>query len=486
MDSGKEFVFPEGFLWGAAVTASQVEGAYCDGKGIGLSDLLPYQEGDSRKKSNPEMSVSDIEEAISKLTNHEAYFPREKGIGFYETYPKDIALLKELGCKAFRTSFNWSRIFPNGDDDKPNEAGLQFYDRMIDELLKNGIEPVITIMHYEMPVNLALKYNGWYDRHTIDFYLNYCKVIFERFKGKVRYWIPVDEINLLYANGFEHLGIPYDRVDNELEAKYRALHHEMVGICHSIKMGREIDPNYKFIAMITSSAVYPATCKPEDCFAAMQQSQLQTYYLDVLCRGKYPQYMFEYFKRNRIDIGYTEDDERIIAEGGHADIIGMSYYNTSTASAESVKDPINSYCDNPYYEMSDWNWAIDPLGFRYSLNEIYWKYQLPIFVLELGLGAYDTFEEGKIHDPYRVQFLQKHLIHMRNAMKDGVEVIGMLMWSGIDIIANSCQEMSKRYGVIYVDFDDLGRGTGKRYKKDSFAWVQKLFNTNGASLEEKI
>lgn len=473
--------FRKDFYWGGAATASQTEGA-CDigGKGVGNADLAYHTEGDIKLKNNYEKTTAEI---IAAINDTEHYFPRKTAIDFYHTYKEDIALLKELGCKAYRTSFNWSRVFPKGDEEEPNEEALQFYDRMIDELIRNGIEPVMTISHYEAPVHLALEYNGWYSRKMIDFYVKYAEVLLKRYKGKVRYWVPVNELNLILSECFNHLSIPSDRVDNVMEAKYRGLHHELVAICKVMKLGLEIDPDNIFIPMITSHSVYPLTCRPEDALAALQYDQYNTYYLDVLCRGKYPESMFRFFEDNGFDIDYTEEDERIISENGHASMIGLSYYNTVTVSAESVRNLARPEARNPYVSENDWGWTIDPIGLRYCLNQLYDKYQLPIYVLELGLGAYDTLtEDEKIHDDYRIAFMREHLMQLKEAIHDGVPVVGMLMWAPIDIVANSTSEMSKRYGVVYVDIDDYGHGSHRRIKKDSFAWYQRVISTNGGEL----
>lgn len=473
------YKFPENFLWGGAMTASQCEGAWNQGgKGISLPDLLVNRSGDLKSKINVEMTTQEV---LNALNDKISYFPRRKGIDFYHSYPEDIKLLKELGIKCFRTSINWARIFPDGDNEHPNEEGLQFYENVIDEFIKNGIEPVITLSHYEMPVNLPLKYKGWYSRELIPIFVRYCETVMRRFKGKVHYWIPVNEINLIMQESFLHLGVPSDQVENVMEAKYRALHNEILAVCQVTKLAKEIDPENKIGAMITSQTAYPKTCNPKDAFAALQHNQREYYFLDVLTRGKYPGYMFRFFEERNFDIGYKDSDEEIL-KYGRADFIGLSYYFSRTVDEKSITNLRSPGINNEYLEENAWGWTIDPLGLRFLLNELYDRYQLPIFLLEFGLGAHDVVEEGKIHDDYRINYMREHLQQLKEAVHDGIPIIGALMWAPIDIVSNSSSEMSKRYGVIYVDIDDEGHGTGKRIKKDSFYWFQKVISTNGEKL----
>ncbi|MBY7141747.1 glycoside hydrolase family 1 protein [Virgibacillus sp. NKC19-3] len=468
--------FPEGFLWGGAVTATQTEGNWdVDGKGVCPPDLYAYQEG---KTQNDLMSTEEIKAAIEDKVN---YYPRRHAIDFYNTYPQDIALLRELGIKCFRTSINWARIFPNGDEELPNEEGLTFYDNLIDELIKNDIEPLITISHFEMPINLSMKYKGWYSREVIDFYLRYCEVLFKRYKGKVKYWVPFDEMNLIHRESFSQFGMPSDLVENSLENKLRGLHHKMIASCAATKLAHDIDENNKIAAMILTQYAYPKTSSPDDVLAALHNDQFENYYLDVLVRGKYPKTMFRFMEEQGFDIGYRLEDE-IIFENGKADFIGISYYGNRTVSTESIHLE-NPAVDNPNIAKNDWNWLTDPVGLRYTLNKIYDQYQIPIFLMELGTGVHDKVENGKIHDRERIEFFEENLKQLKLAISDGVPIMGCLTWGPIDIVSNSSAEMSKRYGFIYVDIDDYGKGTGKRLKKDSFDWFQNIIKTNGKRIE---
>lgn len=471
--------FPKDFLWGGAMTASQTEGAFdLDGKGWCTADIIPYRDGKLEEKINTEITSEEIKHA---LNDKELYYPRRYAIDFYHTYKEDLKLLREMGIQCLRTSINWARIFPNGDEDEPNEKGLQFYDALIDEMLKLGIEPMITLSHYELPIHLTLKYRGWYSREMIDFYVKYCRVIFERYKGKVKYWIPVNEINLIMQESFNHLGIPSDLVDNVMEAKFQALHNELVAISKVSQMAKEIDSENQIGAMITAHCAYPKTCNPQDCLAALHHNQLENYYLDVLVRGKYPKYMYRFFEEHNFNLDIPKEDLTELSKC-ITDFIGVSYYASRTVSQKSFENLRDPEDVNPYLNVNDWGWTIDPVGLRYCLNELYDRYQLPIFLAELGIGAHDEVVDQKVHDEYRIDFLQNHLVQLKECIYDGIPLLGCLMWGPIDIVSCSSAEMSKRYGFIYVDIDDHGQGTKQRIKKDSFEWYKHIIETNGSEI----
>ena len=468
--------FPKDFFWGGSVTATQTEGAWnVDGKGATPPDLIKYYKG---KTQNDLMSTQEIKEALEDKKGH---YPRRYGIDFYNKYTEDIALFKELGINAFRTSINWARIFPNGDEKEPNEKGLEFYDKLIDELIKNNIEPVITISHFEMPVHLSVEYNGWYSRDVIDFYLKYCEVLFKHFKGRVKYWIPFDEMNLIHRESFSQFGMPSDLVENNLENKLRASHHRLLASSLATKLAHEIDKDNQVAAMILTNYAYPSSSKSEDVLAAYQNDQYEDYYLDVLVRGYYSGPILRLIEDNNYDIGYQDGDDKIF-KNGTADFINVSYYGNRTVSAESINDWPKPMVDNPHINKNDFGWMEDSKGFRYMLNKVYDKYQLPIFVTELGTGIHDKVEDGKIHDQDRIAFFQENFMELKEAIRDGVEIIGCLTWAPIDIVSNASAQMEKRYGFIYVDIDDYGNGTGKRIKKDSFYWFQKVIKTNGQNI----
>lgn len=470
--------FPKDFLWGGAIAANQAEGAWdVDGKGPSMADIEVLPETYSRKSVvGFQHTKKDIEQA---LLDTEGFYPRRTAIDFYHTYKEDLALMKEMGFKCFRTSFHWTRIFPKGNEDTPNEAGLQFYDRLIDEMLKNDIEPVMTVCHYEMPTYLITEYEGWHSRDMIDFFVKYCKVLFERYQGKVTYWILLNQINSLGGWGeFASLGLLEDVYQDKKSAVYQATHHQFVACAKATKIAHEINPDMKIGLMLGDDTTYPATCKPEDVFFTTQKNQMNQYfYSDVLLRGSYPGYAIRFFEENNIRIKVEPEDETVLKENT-ADYLSFSYYFTRISDSTKPNCPQ----DNPYLEKSIWGWAIDPLGFRNSLNHYWDRYQVPMFIAENGLGAIDEVIKGQIHDEYRISYLKENIAAMKEAIKDGVDVFGYASWGPIDIISCSQGEMSKRYGYIYVDLDDRGNGTGKRLKKDSFYWYQKVIETNGEVL----
>lgn len=470
--------FPKDFLWGGAVAANQLEGAYNeDGKGLCVADINEFRNDiDITKKYNDELSIQYVKEAIE---SQDRVFPKRWGIDFYHTYKEDLALLAELGLKTFRTSINWARIFPNGDDDVPNEAGLKFYDNLIDEIIKNGMEPMITISHYEMPLNLTINYKGWYSRELINLFERYCQVVFDRYHDRVKLWIIVNQINLLGHESFNHLGIGEDIVDDLLSAKYQGVHNEMVSCARATRYAHEKYPDLQIGMMLCGGPSYAASAKPEDQLAALQHNQMEYFYSDVLLRGYYPGYAFRFFQDRGIQVDFGENDEEDLKNT--CDFFSFSYYYTRMVTKESFENG-NEAIRNMSLPANPWGWTIDPLGLRYMLNEFYDRYQKPIYITENGCGFYDRLEDGKVHDDYRVNYFRSHFEQMKEAIKDGVDIRGYYAWGPIDIVSCSSSEMSKRYGFIYVDIDDYGRGSGNRIKKDSFSWYQNVILTNGADL----
>lgn len=472
-------VFPKDFLWGGALAANQCEGAWQeDGKGLCIADINEYTDKiPLHKKSNREMTSEDV---LRHLNNVDGVYPKRKGIDFYHTYKKDLELLKETGMNTFRTSINWARIFPNGDELEPNEAGLQYYDNLIDELLLLGMEPMITVSHYEMPLNLSLKYNGLANRKTIEFFVKYCEVLFNRYNGKVKYWILVNQINLITHESYNHLGILADKVDNLHEAKYQGVHNEMVACAKATKIAHEINKDIKIGMMFCDYITYPASCKPEDVFYTMKHNQMEYYYGDVLLRGVYPGYALRYFKDNGLNIEITQDDLDSLKHT--ADFMSISFYYTSITDKESVLNG-NDTKKNPHLKANPWGWAIDPLGLRTTLNQYYDRYQCPIYITENGFGMFDTLTEDKqVHDDYRIDYLREHVLAIKEAILDGVDVRGYYPWGPIDIVSCSSSEMEKRYGFIYVDLNNRLEGSANRYKKDSFYWYKKVVESNGENI----
>lgn len=473
-------MFRDSFLWGGSISANQSEGAFNKTrKGLSINDICT-----SGTKDSPRKLILDMAD------NH--YYPSHRAIDFYNRYKEDVRLFAEMGFKIFRTSIAWSRIYPNGDDITPNEEGLKFYDDLFDECKKYNIELLITISHYEMPLNLSLKYGGWSNRKLIDFYLRYCNTIFNRYKDKVKRWITFNEINMGISKfgGFCSLGIIdketkdlASQVDDETR-RFQSIHHQLVASARTVRLGRNISSEFKFGNMIAYFPAYPNSPDPKDILAANEFSRLYNYYCsDIQVRGYYPNYMLAYFKKNNINIIITKEDELILKQGT-VDFYSFSYYLSCCVSHDkskhSLTNPIFSSAPNPYLKQSDWGWSIDPQGLRYALNEIYDRYNLPIMIVENGLGAIDTIEQdGSIDDDYRIDYLKSHIEEMGKAIEDGVNLIGYTAWGCIDLISFSTGEMKKRYGMIYVDMDDSGNGTLNRFKKKSFYWYKNLIKNNG-------
>jgi 6-phospho-beta-glucosidase len=478
--------FPKGFLWGGAIAANQCEGAWQEGgKGISVADINRLQEElPLEKRYNKDLSTEDITRA---LNDPSGTYPKRFGIDFYHTYREDLKLLAGMGLNTFRTSISWSRIFPKGDDEKPNEEGLKFYDGLIDEIIKNGMKPLITVSHYEFPINLALNYTGWHDRRLIDFFTRFCEVVFARYRDKVQDWILINQLNLIKFESFNHLGIPSDRVENLLEAKYQAVHNEMVACGRAVKIGKKINPSFNIGTMVYDDISYPSGCKPEDVLATYKRNQMEYFFSDVAVRGKYPGYALRYFDDKGIAVQFGKDDEEDLRNT--VDFLAISYYYTMVSDAESVNKQNfdiashNNAYPNPYIKKSAWGWGIDPIGLRIKLNYFWDRYEVPIIIAENGLGAFDTVEtDGKIHDPYRIEYLRSHIEQLKEAILDGVKVIAYHPWGPIDIVSASSSEMEKRYGFIYVDLDNHGRGSGKRRLKDSYFWYKQVVESNGERL----
>lgn len=475
--------FPKNFLWGGAIAANQAEGAYLEGgKGLSTADVFPC--GAERLKLS--MDPAAIAAAMDKL---EGYYPSHEAIDFYHRYKEDVALFAEMGFTCFRTSIAWSRIFPNGDEETPNEEGLKFYDNLFDELLKYNIQPLITISHYEMPLRLVKKYGGWRDRRVVYCFERYAKAIFERYKDKVKYWMTFNEINITAHVPFIGGGVIPQEGENKYQIIYQAVHHQLLGSALAVKACHEMIPEAKIGCMLAGGPNYPYTCHPEDVFEAMQRDRVSLFFGDVQSRGYYPSYSKRFLKENNIRIEMEAGDEEILRENT-VDYVAFSYYmslavSASPEKAEESKGNIFGGVKNPYLESSDWGWQIDPKGLRYILNQFYDRYQKPLFIVENGLGAVDVVEEGDIiNDDYRINYLRDHLVEVAEAIEDGVDLLGYTSWGPIDLVSASTGEMKKRYGYIYVDKDNEGNGTLRRMKKKSFYWYKKVIETNGEALFE--
>lgn len=477
--------FPENFLWGGATAANQYEGGWDEGgKGPSCADMMT-----NGTHTSPRQITRQLEEGL--------YYPNHIASDFYHHYKEDIALMGEMGFKVFRMSIAWSRIFPTGMEKEPNEEGLAFYDAVFDELQKYGIEPLVTMSHYELPFALVEKYNGWASRELIDLFTKYATVIFTRYKDKVKYWLTFNEINCgtLPIGNYMSLGILNEGTRDFLnqvdvpQLRYRGLHHQFVASAKAVKIGHEINPDFKIGLMIAEMPKYPYTPNPDDILEVQKQWQELNYYCgDVMVRGEYPYYAKRIWNSYKITPDFILEGDAEILKEGTVDFHSFSYYQTNCTtldpSVEIAGGNLLGGAKNPYLQRSEWGWEIDPKGLRYTLNELYGRYQIPLMVVENGLGAFDKVEEdGSVHDLYRIDYLREHIRCMGEAIEDGVDLMGYTMWGCTDLTSASTGEFGKRYGFVYVDSDDYGKGTFQRSRKDSFYWYKKVISSNGQDLD---
>lgn len=468
-------MFPENFLWGGAVAANQCEGAYDeDGKGLSIQDVMPHGIKGARTTAPTKDNMKLV------------------AVDFYHRYQEDIRLFAEMGFKVFRLSIAWSRIFPKGDEKEPNEKGLEFYDRVFDECRRYGIEPLVTISHYETPLYLAEHYNGWSNRALIGFYENYVRTVFTRYKDKVKYWLTFNEINSILDSPFMSGGISTPKEELSESDLYQAIHHELVASALATKIGHEINPDFQIGCMILSMPIYSLSPNPSDVIRTMEENHKNTMFTDIHVRGEYPGYMKRYLRERGIRVEFAPEDAEILKNT--VDFISFSYYVSVCATADAKKNVrgegnLLGGVPNPYLKASEWGWQIDPQGLRYICNELWDKYQKPLFVVENGLGAVDilvTDEDGNktVKDDYRIEYMRDHLLQLEEAIGDGVDVMGYTSWGCIDLVSASTAELKKRYGLIYVDRNDDGSGTLERYRKKSFYWYKNVIASNGKSLHE--
>lgn len=482
--------FPNNFMWGGATAANQVEGAYNeDGKGMTIEDCLPYREvGVADFTKQFEFSSKDLEVALK--AGPEANYPKRRGIDFYHHYKEDIKLFAEMGYKVFRMSISWSRIFTDPRDEKPNELGIAYYLDMFKECKKYDIEPLVTLSHYDPPVVLATDYQGWYSREVIDLFEKYARVCFERFGKYVKYWLTFNEVDAMLRHPVTSGALIEDRFSDIPfdQAIYQAMHHQMIASAKAVKIGHELVPDSQIGCMMTKLCFYPFTCKPEDNLATQKRNRGIYRYVDIQVFGEYPNYLNNEIKNKGYTIHQEEEDESVLKEGT-VDFVSFSYYMTScmahnTEGLDMAPGNTVNGVKNPYLPSSKWGWQTDPTGLRISLVDIYDRYRKPLFIVENGLGEIDKVaEDGKIHDPYRCEYLKEHVKAMSDAInEDGVELWGYTWWGCIDLVSESTRQMSKRYGFIYVDMDDYGNGTFKRIKKDSFDYYKQVIASNGENL----
>ena len=483
-----KLAFPQGFLWGGATSAHQFEGGAGANRGLSVPDMMT---GGSR--TSPRY--------ITDTVRPDLYYPSHQAVDFYHRYKEDIALYGEMGFKVFRLSINWARLFPTGEEARPDPDGIAFYHNVFQELKKYGIQPLVTLSHYEMPYALARKYGGWASRKLIPLFLHYCETVFREYRGEVKYWLTFNEINILLMGVFGNInggGIlpPGDcvavgtavKVDESWDIpqrRYTAVHHQLVASAQAVQLAHRIDPENKVGCMLLGRVAYPYTCAPKDALKAQQVMRKANYYCgDVHVRGAYPSFARRLWEEEGVHIDVTPEDAETL-RNGTVDFVSFSYYSSTTATDDPnvplaagnmMRGP-----GNPYLKTSAWGWTIDPDGLRYYLNELYDRYQKPLMVVENGLGAVDKVEGGAVHDPYRIDYLRSHVQAMAEAIADGVDLIGYTVWSSTDLVSASTGEMHKRYGLVYVDKDNDGRGDLHRIRKDSFYWYKELIASNGAN-----
>ena len=473
--------FPKDFLWGGATAANQCEGGWNEGgKGLSTNDVIPH--GKDRFptiKGDLHVNKPDVDH----------YYPAQLGIDFYHHYKEDIALMAEMGFKCFRMSINWTRIFPNGDDEQPNEEGLAFYDSVFDELHKYGIEPLVSIVHFDAPMHLVETIGSWKSRKMVDHFVRYATVLFERFGSKVKYWLTINEINMVLALPFMAAGIRFDEGEDRKKAIYQAAHHELVASALAVKAGHEIAPGAMIGCMLAGGNWYPYSCKPEDVWESICKDRDNYFFIDVQSRGAYPPFALKQMEREGT-MPVMEPGDLEILKNNTVDYVTFSYYASRCVSTDpevtgkQTAGNVFATTRNPYLKQSEWGWQIDPLGLRVTLNSLYDRYQKPVFVVENGLGAKDVIEaDGSINDDYRIEYLRAHIQAMDDAVNlDGVPLMGYLPWGCIDLVSASTGEMSKRYGMIYVDRADDGSGSFERRKKKSFEWYRKVIASDGSDL----
>lgn len=488
------YTFPEGFLWGGATAAGQFEGGWNEGgRGWAVGDVSPehFSSPVTDYDTNVGMTTATIEEALAHPEDI-SHYPKRHGSDFYHRYKEDIALMAEMGFKTFRMSIAWSRIFPHVDDAEPNEEGLAFYDAVFDELLAHGIEPLVTMSHYEPPLDLVLRYDGWYSREAVDLFVRYVETICRRYKDKVKYWLTFNEIDSVIRHPWVSGALVEDRFEgkNFEEVIYQAMHHQFVASALATKVCHEIIPGSKVGCMLTKLTYYPYTCKPEDVLAAQRRMRATYAFSDTQVFGEYPAYLLAEYRNKGIEIKMEPGDLEAM-KAYPVDFVSFSYYMSSCEAADTTGldvTPGNTILavKNPHLPTSEWGWQIDPVGLRISLVDLYDRYRKPLFVVENGLGARDVLEaDGTVHDVYRIDYLRRHFKAMWEAVyEDGVELLGYTSWACIDLVSEGTKQMSKRYGYVYVDADDCGRGTYDRYRKDSFYWYKDVIARNGLAADE--
>ena len=473
-------MFPKEFLWGGATAANQCEGAYDeDGRGLASVDVIPYGE-DRFKVARGEMKMLECDDSH--------LYPAHYGIDFYHRYKEDIKLFADMGLKCFRFSIAWTRVIPDGDGEVCDK-GLDFYEAVVDECLKYGIEPLITINHFDAPINLINKFGGWKDARMINAFLKLCEALFKRLGNKVKYWLTFNEINMLLHLPFMGAGILFEEGEEKNQVLYTAAHHELLASAKAVIVAHKMMPDAMVGCMLAAGQFYPFSCNPDDVYKGMEADRDNYFFTDVQARGEYPVWALKRMEKANVKLTISEEDKKILKEGT-VDFISFSYYSSRCVSADpevcknyAKGNAVFASVKNPSLKASEWGWQIDPLGLRITCNTLYDRYNKPLFIVENGLGAKDIIEDGKIHDTYRIDYMREHIKAMNAVInEDGIPLLGCTFWGIIDLVSASTGEMSKRYGMIYVDKDDKGEGTYNRLKKDSFFWYQKVIKTLGEDL----
>jgi len=484
-------IFPDTFLWGGAIAANQAEGAWNeDGKGMSVADCAKYKVGVDLKDYKAQHAISSAEVAAAEASDDVNLYPKRRGVDFYHRYVEDLDLFAEMGFKVLRVSIAWTRLFPTGLETEPNERGVAFYERLFAAMRERGIEPLVTLHHYEMPLRLANLHNGWCGREVIDHFLRFTEVVFRRYRGLVKYWLTFNEIDSAFRHPFSTMGVIPDRLPEgrEEEALWQALHHQFVASALATKQMREIVPGAQMGCMVTRRLTYPETCAPENCLLALKDNRENLFFSDVQVFGEYPTHTRKSWARDGINVGMERGDEEIIKRYP-VDFVSFSYYMSMVSSVdadrrEKVGGNLTTGVKNPYLPTSEWDWQVDPVGLTHALVDLCDRYRKPLFIVESGLGSRDTVEaDGSINDDYRIAYFHDHIRAIGDAIELGVDVMGYTPWGCIDLVSLSTSQMSKRYGFIHVDCDDEGRGTMNRTRKKSFHWYKRIIATNGNELD---
>ncbi|MDD8047989.1 MAG: glycoside hydrolase family 1 protein [Thomasclavelia sp.] len=488
--------FPKNFYWGGAIAANQYEGAWLtDGKQPNVTDVLVgIMSKDPGIKWNPETKKYEM-----CLDKNKAYLSHEAVDG-YHRYKDDLKLMAGMDFNSFRTSIAWGRIFPNGDEKEPNEEGLKFYDDMFDEMNKLGMDPVITLSHYETPLHLVTEYGGWSNPKMIDFWMNYVKTVFTRYKGKVKIWLTFNEVNALFrmplvAGGVLTIKDPKDPSDpigsTTLQDQWDAYHNLLVANALTVQACHELDPDSQIGCMMTASstATYPYNCDPKNVLGALDTQRMGIFFFaDPFCLGIVPTYLKKVWKEDKVTVNFTDEELKLIKEHT-VDLLTFSYYRSTTFEKDShIAGDTGGLVskENPYLKdkaPEPWGWAVDPEGLRYTLNVLYDRYHLPLLIVENGVGLDENLnEKGTIDDDFRIHYMEEHLKNVHAAIEDGVDCRGYMYWGPIDVVSAGTGEMKKRYGFVYVDRFNDGHGTLERKLKKSYYWYKEVIDSNGENL----